>query len=59
MRERNCKARLFFFYAGDDEIIVCTNAYWKTKPSKREQEAAFKKARECRQIYLEWKGESP
>jgi hypothetical protein len=49
---RGKHARLFFFYASDtDEIVVCTNLYWKAKPSKKEQDAAFARCSEMRDLY--------
>ena len=52
---RGGKARLFFFYTpGRDGIVVCTNAYWKTKPSTSEQDAAFAMCGRLRQLYLEY-----
>jgi hypothetical protein len=45
-------ARLFFFYTRNDEVVVCTNSYWKSKPSRAEQDEAFEKADVLRQRYL-------
>lgn len=44
-------ARLFFFYLKPDEIVVCTNDYWKSKTSRKEQNKAFKIAAEMRNLY--------
>jgi hypothetical protein len=50
---RGGQARLLFFYAPvHDEVVVCTNVYWKAKPSEVEQNAAFARAERLRQIYL-------
>lgn len=50
---RGGQARLFFFYTPDEkEVVVCTNHYWKAKPSKKEQNAAFEKCRHMRDMYL-------
>jgi hypothetical protein len=45
-------SRLFFFYTPNDEIVVCTNHYWKAKPSRREQDAAFRRCARMRELYL-------
>jgi hypothetical protein len=51
---KGAQARLFFFYTPDsDEIVVCTSAYWKAKPSEAEQNEAFKRAERLRQTYLD------
>lgn len=47
-------ARLFFFYAPQtDEVVVCTNVYWKAKPSTREQDEAFERCRALRNMFLD------
>lgn len=43
------KARLFFFYTEDDEIVICLNDYWKGK--KRTQSKAFAIAGELKKLY--------
>lgn len=45
-------ARLFFFYAPDDSLVICTHHYWKAKPSKREQDAEFRKCARLREMYM-------
>jgi len=50
---RGGQARLFFFYTPDTEqIVVCANLYWKAKPSKAEQDAAFSRCERFRAEYL-------
>ena len=45
--------RLFFFYTPDaDEVVVCANSYWKAKPGRSEQHAAFERCARLRQAYL-------
>ena len=35
-------ARVMFFYSNDSQsAVICTNTYWKTKSSEREQNVAF------------------
>jgi len=54
MRAHRGHARLYFFYTPDQrEVVVCTNSYWKTKPSFREQNESFERAERLRQRYLE------
>lgn len=49
---RGGHARLFFFYTqNNEEVVVCTHAYWKTKPSKEEQNEAFATADNLRKQY--------
>jgi len=45
-------SRLFFFYASNDEIVVCTHHYWKAKPSKKEQDIEFRRCSRLRELYL-------
>jgi len=50
---RGGMVRLFFFYTPDlEEIVVCTNAYWKTKPGRKEQDTAFAICARFRDLYL-------
>lgn len=52
LRAPRGNARLFYFYSPDaNEIIVLTNAYWKTKPSEAEQERAFERARRLMELH--------
>ena len=45
-------ARLMFFYCEKKQAaIVCTNAYWKNKSSKAEQDQAFERCYQLKQIY--------
>lgn len=45
-------ARLMFFYCEKNQAaIVCTNAYWKSKSSKNEQDQAFERCYQLKQIY--------
>ena len=54
---RGGQVRLFYFHEPDrNEIVICTNLYWKAKPSKREQSQAFKRALRFRDLYLEQVG---
>ena len=47
------QARMFFFYIhGSRKAVVCTNAYWKAKPSKKEQDAAFSICQQLRVKYM-------
>lgn len=46
------KARLFFFYYGN-EIIICTNSYWKKGKKNKAQNRAFKLADKFRLKYIE------
>lgn len=53
---RGGQARLFFFYTPDEKsIVVCTNSYWKAKPSETEQDQAFAQADRFRRLYFELK----
>jgi phage-related protein len=52
-------ARLFYFYAPDDSIVVCTHHYWKAKPSQREQDAQFRKCARLREMYLAYAPQKP
>lgn len=45
-------ARLFFFYVKPDEIVICTNTYWKTDGSVAKQNSAFDVAAQMRELYL-------
>ena len=61
MRAHRGHARLYFFYTpAHKEVVVCTNSYWKTKPSANEENEAFQRVDRLRQRYLEslpqWKG---
>jgi len=52
MRAHKGSARLLFFYTADtNEVVICTNSYWKTKASKREQNQAFKLCADLRDLY--------
>ena len=52
LRADKGQARVMFFYTPDEqEIIVCTNTYWKTGDAKK-QTRAFAKARRLRDVYL-------
>jgi len=52
MRAHRGHARLFFFYTEDEEeIVVCTNAYWKAKPSRAEQDTEFRRCAQFKRIY--------
>lgn len=45
-------ARVMFFY--DDKTqaaVVCTNTYWKTKSSAKEQDKAFEQCNRLKKIY--------
>jgi hypothetical protein len=45
-------ARLMFFYCEKSQsAVVCTNTYWKTKSSKKEQDQAFETCHKLKQIY--------
>lgn len=45
-------ARLMFFYCERTQaVVICTNAYWKSKSSKREQDQAFETCHKLKQIY--------
>lgn len=42
----------YFLEPRDNRIVICTNHYWKNKPSKREQNKAFENALSFRRLYL-------
>jgi putative component of toxin-antitoxin plasmid stabilization module len=45
-------ARLMFFYCQKAQAaVICTNTYWKTKSSKKEQDQAFETCHKLKQIY--------
>ena len=45
-------ARLMFFYCEKKQAaVICTNTYWKTKSSKKEQDQAFEACHKLKQIY--------
>ena len=45
-------ARLMFFYCEKTQAaVICTNTYWKTKSSKKEQDQAFETCHKLKQIY--------
>ena len=45
-------ARLMFFYCdGTQSAVVCTNTYWKTKSSAREQNQAFERCASLKKFY--------
>ena len=45
-------ARLMFFYnSSERSLIVCTNVYWKSKSSEKEQDAAFANCHRLKTIY--------
>ena len=46
--------RVFFFVSDNDEIVICTNTYWKAKSSRQEQDAAFAVAQKMKQVYESW-----
>ena len=49
---RGGQARLFFFYSTEtNEIVVCTNYYWKAKPSAKEQDNQFARCAEMKVLY--------
>jgi len=53
MRADKGHARLFFFYDDtDDQLIVCTNTYWKGKGAKKAQHHAFEHCSKLRTIYF-------
>lgn len=55
LRAQGGNARLFYFYfEGAEEIIVCANEYWKSKPSSVEQERAFDRCASLRENYREY-----
>jgi hypothetical protein len=45
-------ARLMFFYCEIKQaVVICTNTYWKTKSSKKEQDQAFETCHKLKLIY--------
>ena len=45
-------ARLMFFYCEKNQAaVICTNTYWKTKSSRKEQDQAFENCHQLKQIY--------
>jgi hypothetical protein len=45
-------ARLMFFYCEKSQsAVICTNAYWKAKSSRQEQDQAFETCHKLKQIY--------
>jgi putative component of toxin-antitoxin plasmid stabilization module len=45
-------ARLMFFYCEKTQAaVICTNTYWKTKSSKKEQDQAFETCHILKQRY--------
>ena len=45
-------ARLMFFYCEKTQVaVICTNTYWKTKSSRKEQDQAFETCHKLKQIY--------
>lgn len=49
---RSGQTRLFYFIDSSGKaIVVCTNLYWKAKPSSKEQNQAFKLCLELRTLY--------
>lgn len=45
-------ARLMFFYCeGTQSVVICTNTYWKTKSSAREQSQAFERCANLKKFY--------
>jgi putative component of toxin-antitoxin plasmid stabilization module len=45
-------ARLMFFYCEKTRsTIICTNTYWKTKSSRKEQDQAFDLCHKLKKIY--------
>ena len=58
-KNTSCKCRLFFFYdRREEQIIICTNAYWKNKTSPKEakeQDHAFGVCAQMKALYNEAK----
>lgn len=54
-KNTSCKCRLFFFYdRKDQQMIICTNAYWKNKNSNKEakeQDHEFEKCARFKELY--------
>lgn len=44
-------SRLFGFI-WNDELIICTNTYWKTTSKKKKQNKAFNRAAEMRDLFI-------
>ena len=45
-------ARVMFFYCEKSQsAVICTNAYWKAKSSRKEQDQAFETCHKLKQIY--------
>ena len=52
---RSSHVRLFFFYTPtQNEIVICTNLYWKAKDSHEEQEQAFRTCLAFRNLYFSY-----
>lgn len=52
IRAHRGSARLMFFYSEKTQsAVICTNAYWKAKDSKKEQDQAFETCHKLKQIY--------
>jgi len=62
-KNTSCNCRLFFFYdKSEQQIIICTNAYWKKKNSPKEaqeQENAFQLCAELMNLYRSSQPEKP
>jgi hypothetical protein len=55
MRAHRGHARVNFFYDnGSGEVVICTNAYWKAKPSRSEQNKSFGICANLREIYYRY-----
>jgi len=46
--------RLLGFFSESGELIICTNTYWKTKSSKKEQNESFDKAARLKAVYNQY-----
>jgi len=45
-------ARVMFFYCEKSQsAVICTNAYWKAKSSRKEQDQAFETCHKLKQYY--------
>jgi hypothetical protein len=42
---------MFFYCRNTQAAIICTNTYWKTKSSQREQAQAFENCARLKKIY--------
>lgn len=52
IRAHRGSARLMFFYSEKTQsAVICTNAYWKAKDSKKEQDQAFETCHKLKQIH--------